>query len=191
MRVTKKYKNSDKPDPHAVEALPGRQRFVYNKIPIGTRRIAGRKGSAMFRRLIAGRRESGRTIPFLVVSITVLCAIVIALAWLGVANAGLMMPFIIGEGSATPEAPPPWSDPPTHIEVIAPVAEVAYHSPMDITGLSQTFEGHVGIRLLNHEGKCLPNAQRLEARQRASISSTPMFVSLSRSHKLAQWRSLK
>jgi hypothetical protein len=39
--------------------------------------------------------------------------------------------------------------------LFAPVTNVAYHSPIDVTGLSQTFEGHVGIRLLGSGGEVL------------------------------------
>ena len=82
-------------------------------------------------------------------------AIVVAFAWIGVANAGLLMPFIRGGTADTPTAPPPWTDPTTNIEVIAPVAEVAYHSPIEIVGLSRTFEGTVNIRLLDSQGEVL------------------------------------
>jgi hypothetical protein len=104
------------------------------------------KESAMYNR---------RLQPFGVITLPILAAVVMALAWLGVANAGLLMPFIKGGSAATPEAPPPWSDPDTHIELIAPVAEVGYHSPLDVTGFSQTFEGNVSIRLLDKEGAVL------------------------------------
>lgn len=92
--------------------------------------------------------------PFVIITIPML-AIILALAWLGVANAGLLMPFIKGGSAAIPDAPPPWSDPDSHIELIAPVADVGYHSPLDITGFSPTFEGHVRIRLLDEEGTVL------------------------------------
>jgi hypothetical protein len=75
--------------------------------------------------------------------------------WLGVANAGLLLPFVLGGSQSTPAASPPWSDPPTHIEVFAPVSNAAYHSPIDVVGLSRTFEGHVGIRLRDRGGEVL------------------------------------
>lgn len=111
----------------------------------------------MFNRVFAGRAKSGKLNPFLVIALPLLAGIVLALAWLGVANARLLIPFITG-GIGTPAASPPWTDPPAHIELIAPVPNVGYHSPIDITGLSQTFEGHVGIEVLNSGGEVI--AQR-------------------------------
>lgn len=84
-----------------------------------------------------------------------LLGVALAVVWLGVANAAIFLPFITGGGPATPAAPPPWTDPPTSIELLAPVAGVAYHSPLDITGFSRTFEGNVNIRLLDSEGEVL------------------------------------
>jgi hypothetical protein len=109
----------------------------------------------MFNRLRVSRTKSGCSHPLLFGAIAVLTAVVLIFAWLGVANAGAFMPFILGGASNTPDAPPPWTDPSTHIELIAPVEDVAYHSPLDITGFSQTFEGHVGIRLLDKDGAVL------------------------------------
>lgn len=83
-------------------------------------------------------------------------------AWLGGLSAAagalaalfLFLAAIIAPG-AGPDAPSPWTDPATHIELFAPVADVAYHSPIDVTGLSQTFEGNVNIRLLDANGEVL------------------------------------
>jgi hypothetical protein len=108
----------------------------------------------MFNRFSAGRTKGGRLNPARVFAIPLVAGLVIALVWLGVANARLYVPFIVG-GIATPAASPPWTDPDSHIELFAPVAGAAYHSPIDITGLSQTFEGHVGIRLLGSSGEVL------------------------------------
>jgi hypothetical protein len=103
----------------------------------------------------ANQMKRSRSHLLLIIATPLLTAAILALGWLGVANAGAFMPFIIGGASATPDAPPPWTDPPTHIELIAPIEDVAYHSPLDITGLSQTFEGHVGIRLFDQNGDVL------------------------------------
>ena len=85
----------------------------------------------------------------------VILGFLLAFVWLGEANAGVLMPFIKGGSQSAPTAPPPWSDPATHIELFAPVADVAYHSPIDIIGLSQTFEGTVNVRLLDRDGGVL------------------------------------
>jgi hypothetical protein len=74
--------------------------------------------------------------------------------WLGIANAKILMPFIRGNSQTIP-LPPAWSDPATAIELIAPVAGVSYHSPIELVGLSQTFEGNVNIRLLDAAGEVL------------------------------------
>jgi hypothetical protein len=67
----------------------------------------------------------------------------------------LFFPLIFAAGPAAPVTPPPWSDPATTIELIAPVEGVAYHSPIDVTGFSRTFEGNVMIRLLDSTGEVL------------------------------------
>lgn len=56
----------------------------------------------------------------------------------------------------TPSAPPsPWMPPATAIEVFSPVAEGVYHSPIEVIGFSQTFEGQVNLRLRNEAGDVL------------------------------------
>lgn len=51
--------------------------------------------------------------------------------------------------------PDPWTDPDAAIEVFSPVAAGGYHSPIEIIGYSQTFEGNVILRLLDSEGKVI------------------------------------
>jgi hypothetical protein len=59
----------------------------------------------------------------------------------------------------TPTATPdPWTDPAEAIEVFSPVEDGGYHSPIEIIGYSQTFEGNVILRLLNSEAT--PIAER-------------------------------
>jgi murein DD-endopeptidase MepM/ murein hydrolase activator NlpD len=56
----------------------------------------------------------------------------------------------------TPSAPlSPWMPPATAIEVFSPVANGVYHSPMEVIGFSQTFEGQVNLRLSNEAGEVL------------------------------------
>lgn len=86
------------------------------------------------------------------------------LAWLGglSAAASALVAFFVflaaifstGTG-AGPDAPSPWTDPATNIELFAPVANTIYRSPIDVTGLSRTFEGNVNIRLLDANGEVL------------------------------------
>jgi hypothetical protein len=59
--------------------------------------------------------------------------------------------------TATP-TPNPWTDPSVAIEVFSPVEDGGYHSPIEIIGYSQTFEGNVILRLLNSEAT--PIAER-------------------------------
>jgi len=66
-----------------------------------------------------------------------------------------------------PTAPPPttptptpagtdvWSPPTSPIELFSPVAAGIYHSPIEIIGFSQTFEGNVNVRLTDVNGNVL------------------------------------
>jgi hypothetical protein len=70
------------------------------------------------------------------------------------------LPLMSGCPGTAPTATPtpnPWTDPAEAIEVFSPV-EGGYHSPMEIIGYSQTFEGNVILRLLNSEAT--PIAER-------------------------------
>lgn len=62
-------------------------------------------------------------------------------------NVLVFLPQILANETGTVAPPPPWTDPETNIELFAPVADVTYHSPIDVTGFSRTFEGNVVIRL--------------------------------------------
>ncbi len=67
----------------------------------------------------------------------------------------------------TPTTPPPmtptptpagtdvWSPPTSPIELFSPVAAGIYHSPIEIIGFSQTFEGNVNVRLTDVNGNVL------------------------------------
>jgi hypothetical protein len=46
--------------------------------------------------------------------------------------------------TATPD---PWTAPPVAIEVFSPITDSVYHSPIEVIGFSQTFEGNVVVRL--------------------------------------------
>lgn len=51
-----------------------------------------------------------------------------------------------------PEEPPIWTAPADAIELFSPVASAVYHSPLEVIGFSQTFEGNVVVRLLDQSG---------------------------------------
>lgn len=51
------------------------------------------------------------------------------------------------EPTPVPTSTVVWSDPGQAIEVFSPVADGLYHSPIEVRGFSQTFEGVVNIRL--------------------------------------------
>lgn len=57
-------------------------------------------------------------------------------------------------GTAT-EISSPWTTSDVSIEVISPVSNTRYHSPIEIIGFAQTFEGIVNIRLLDSDGNVL------------------------------------
>jgi murein DD-endopeptidase MepM/ murein hydrolase activator NlpD len=59
--------------------------------------------------------------------------------------------------TATPVITEPvvWTDPPLPIEVFSPVGNGLYHSPIEVVGFSQTFEGNVNLRLTDDEGNVL------------------------------------
>lgn len=59
--------------------------------------------------------------------------------------------------TATPivTAPVVWTDPPLPIEVFSPVGNGLYHSPIEVVGFSQTFEGNVNLRLTDDGGNVL------------------------------------
>lgn len=59
--------------------------------------------------------------------------------------------------TATPvvTAPIAWTAPAQPIEVFSPVSDGLYHSPLEVTGLSQTFEGIVTLRLSDDSGNIL------------------------------------
>lgn len=46
----------------------------------------------------------------------------------------------------------PWSEPDVNIEVISPVAETQYHSPIEVIGYSRTFESQVDMQLIGADG---------------------------------------
>jgi hypothetical protein len=48
-----------------------------------------------------------------------------------------------------------WTDPGQSIEVFSPVADGLYHSPIEVRGFSQTFEGAVSLRLTDAGGQVL------------------------------------
>jgi LysM repeat protein len=67
---------------------------------------------------------------------------------------------------------PVWSDPPTAIEVFSPLTNERYRSPIDVNGLTRTFEGNVYLRLLAADGTLL--GQR---RARGGMTSFAFFHS--------------
>ncbi|MBI1294315.1 LysM peptidoglycan-binding domain-containing protein [bacterium] len=58
----------------------------------------------------------------------------------------------------TPTPAAPWSPPSDQIEVLSPVAEAVYRSPIEVIGFSQTFEAQVNLRLRDEAGE--PIAER-------------------------------
>lgn len=48
-----------------------------------------------------------------------------------------------------------WTDPPLPIELFSPVGGGLYHSPIEVVGFSQTFEGNVNLRLTDDGGNVL------------------------------------
>lgn len=50
---------------------------------------------------------------------------------------------------------PVWTDPQLPIEVFSPVGNGLYHSPIEVIGFSQTFEGNVNLRLSDDAGNVL------------------------------------
>jgi LysM repeat protein len=58
----------------------------------------------------------------------------------------------------TPTPAAPWSAPDASIEVLSPVAEAVYRSPIEVIGFSQTFEAQVNLRLRDEAGE--PIAER-------------------------------
>lgn len=54
-----------------------------------------------------------------------------------------------------PAPDPAWTSPGQAIEVFSPVAQGLYHSPIEVRGLSQTFEGVVNLRLRRYDGAVL------------------------------------
>lgn len=59
--------------------------------------------------------------------------------------------------TATPVITEPvvWTDPPLPIEVFSPLGNGLYHSPIEVVGFSQTFEGNVNLRLTDDGGNVL------------------------------------
>jgi murein DD-endopeptidase MepM/ murein hydrolase activator NlpD len=55
----------------------------------------------------------------------------------------------------TPAATPVWTDPEGQIELFSPRPNGLYHSPIEVIGLSQTFEGAVNLRLTAEDGTVL------------------------------------
>lgn len=67
----------------------------------------------------------------------------------------------IPTATPTPAATSPWTPPADQIELFSPVAETLYHSPIEIIGYSQTFEGNVNLRLTDGEGNILAERNAL------------------------------
>lgn len=67
----------------------------------------------------------------------------------------------IPTATPTPAATSPWTPPADQIELFSPVAETLYHSPIEIIGYSQTFEGNVNLRLTDAEGNILAERNAL------------------------------
>ncbi|MBX3001885.1 MAG: LysM peptidoglycan-binding domain-containing protein [Caldilineaceae bacterium] len=80
---------------------------------------------------------------------------------------GITNPNLIRVGQRlrlpTPATPPtpmpapaaPWSPPAAQIEVLSPVAEAVYRSPIEVIGFSQTFEAVVNLRLRDEAGETI------------------------------------
>jgi hypothetical protein len=64
-------------------------------------------------------------------------------------------PTVTIEPTPTPTATLVWTDPDQAIEVFSPVADGLYHSPIEVRGFSQTFEGVVNLRLSTEGGEVL------------------------------------
>jgi LysM repeat protein len=79
----------------------------------------------------------------------------------------------VGQRLKIPTASSPvWPDPPTAIEVFSPLANERYRSPIDVNGLTRTFEGNVYLRLFAADGTLL--GQR---RARGGMTSFEFFHS--------------
>lgn len=61
----------------------------------------------------------------------------------------------------TATATSPWADPENAIELFSPVTASAYHSPIEVIGYSQTFEGNVNLRLTAADGNVLAERNTL------------------------------
>jgi hypothetical protein len=59
------------------------------------------------------------------------------------------------EPTPTPTSTVVWTDPDRAIELFSPVADGLYHSPIEVRGFSQTFEGVVNLRLSAAGGEVL------------------------------------
>jgi len=57
--------------------------------------------------------------------------------------------------TTTPSTTLVWTDPAAPIELFSPVTSGLYHSPIEVVGFSQTFEGNVNLRLSDSEGNIL------------------------------------
>lgn len=55
----------------------------------------------------------------------------------------------------------PWTAPENAIELFSPVGPGAYHSPIEVIGYSQTFEGNVNLRLTDGDGNVLAERNTL------------------------------
>lgn len=60
-----------------------------------------------------------------------------------------------GSPTPTPTATVVWTNPASQIEVFSPRPAGLYHSPIEVIGFSQTFEGSVSIRLKQNDGTVL------------------------------------
>jgi hypothetical protein len=71
----------------------------------------------------------------------------------------LLVPVTSPTPTATPTVTPTltyiWTAPGDQIEVFSPVVAGLYHSPIEVIGFSQTFEGNVNIRLTADDGAVL------------------------------------
>ena len=63
--------------------------------------------------------------------------------------------------TATVTPTSPWTAPENAIELFSPVGPGAYHSPMEVIGYSQTFEGNVHLRLTDGDGNILAERNTL------------------------------
>lgn len=60
-----------------------------------------------------------------------------------------------GSPTPTPTATSIWPNPASHIQVFSPRPTGLYHSPIEVIGFSQTFEGSVSLRLKQNDGTVL------------------------------------